>query len=203
MPRRFGPPKMSRARTLAPEELRHLLAHLARGRHALRNTTQVLLTYWAGMRVGEIAGLRYEDAVDRDRRVRLQIELRQGEARAPRIVLLSARMRRQLAIYVNAYPPSEPRQPLFYTQKRAGWNANTLAQHFFHLYRSAGLEGASSQSGRRTFVTMLARRGVNIGIVRALAGHRRVAATRAVVASGHPVSERPSDPARDALESIS
>lgn len=182
---------MSRARTLSPSELRHLLAFVSRRRHALRNATQLLLTYWAGMRVGEVAALRYEDVVDGNRRIRLQVAVAQGTGRPPRLVLLSARMRRQLAIYINAYPPAAMDRPLFYTQKRSGWSANTLTQHFFHLYRAAGLEG-SSQSGRRTFVSSLARRGIGMELVRSLAGHRRVSATRAAM--------DPGDPARDAIE---
>ena len=185
---------MSRARVLAPQELRQLLGYIAQRRHALRNATQVLLTYWAGLRVGEIAELRYSDVVDGNRRrIHPEMIVPQG-ARPSRTVLLSARMRRQLANYVNAFPPASPDQPLFYTQKRAHWTANTLAQHFLHLYRSAGIEGASSQSGRRTFVTTLARRGVDTRLVRALAGHRRVEATRAAI--------EPADPLRAAIERI-
>lgn len=181
--------EMSRARVLSPAELRHLLAHIAQHRHALRNATQVLLTYWAGLRVGEVAELRYSDVVDYDRnRVRPEVDIAQGP-RPARAVLLSARMRRQLANYVNAYPPATPGQPLFYTQKRSGWTANTLAQHFLHLYRTAGLEGASSQSGRRTFVTVLAQRGINTGVIQALAGHRRVAATVAAIDARNPLRE--------------
>jgi integrase/recombinase XerD len=61
-----------------------------------------------------------------------------------------------------------------------------------HLYRAAGLEGASSQSGRRTFVTALARQGINTGLIKVLAGHRRVEATRVAIGVG--------DPLRDAIE---
>lgn len=191
---RAGRGAMSRARVLTPQELKQLLAHVARRRHALRNATQVLLTYWAGLRVGEIAALTYGDVVNGQRRVRPEIEVPQGEGRGRRTVLLSARMRRQLAIYMNAHPHVSLSQPLFYTQKRQGWTANTLAQHFFHLYRAAGIEGASSQSGRRTFVSVLARRGVHVDTIRVLAGHRRVSATRAALDQG--------SPARDAIEAL-
>lgn len=191
---RSGRRDVSRARVLSPLELRQLLAYIAQHRHALRNTTQVLLTYWAGLRVGEVADLRHEDVVDgKRRRIHAEIQVPQG-ARPPREVLLSARMRRQLANYVNAFPCVEPAQPLFYTQKRAGWTANTLAQHFLHLYRAAGLYGASSQSGRRTFVTVLARRGINTRLVQVLAGHRRVAATHAAIDHA--------DPLREAIEGL-
>lgn len=149
---------MSRARTLKPDELRRLLEYVARRRHALRNTTQLLMTYWAGLRVGEVAALRCHDVANEAFRIREELVLPQGGGRPPRVVFLPLRLRRQLAAYLNAHPPADPAQPLFYTQKRAGWTANTLAQHFFHLYRAAGLAGASSQSGRNTHAAEVARR---------------------------------------------
>lgn len=179
-PRHVGWPGMSRARVIGPQELRHLLAHIARRRHALRNATQLLLTYRAGLRVGEVAAMTYGDVVDGQRRIRMELQVPQGAGKAPRTALLSVRMRRQLAIYVNAYPPTTTAQPLFYTQKRAGWTANTLAQHFFHLYRAAGLDGASSQSGRRTFVTTRAR--------------RRASAKRATTERPHPLRQTTESP---------
>ena len=185
---------MSRARVLSAQELRQLLLHVARRRHALRNATQLLLTYWAGLRVGEVAALRYTDVMDARGRVKAEVALAQGGGRPERIVLLSSRMQRQLSAYLHAHPPADRSQPLFYTQKSSGWTANTLTQHFFHLYRAAGLEGASSQSGRRTFVTDLVRQGVSTRTVQALAGHRRASATRAVVDF--------EDPRRRALENL-
>ena len=38
---------------------------------------------------------------------------------------------------------------------REGFNTNSLAQTFALLYAGAGLEGASSHSGRRTFLTII------------------------------------------------
>ena len=185
---------MSRARVLSAQELRQLLLHVSRRRHALRNATQLLLTYWAGLRVSEVAALRYSDVLRPGGGILPEVSLSQGAGRPSRVVLISARMQRQLLAYVNAFPPSDPGKPLFFTQKSAGWTANTLTQHFFHLYRAAGLRGASSQSGRRTFVTALVRQGVATRTVQALAGHRRAATTRAVVG--------PEDLLRIAIEGI-
>ena len=69
----------------------------------------------------------------------------------------------------------------FYTQKRTGFTANTLAQHFFWLYKKAGLNGASSHSGRRTFITTLAAKGVSVRVLAALAGHVRIYNTQSYI----------------------
>ena len=61
--------------------------------------------------------------------------------------------------------------------------ANSLAQTFALLYKSSGIEGASSHSGRRTFLTSLANRGTAIHILKTLAGHRSISTTAAYLYS--------------------
>jgi integrase/recombinase XerD len=75
--------------------------------------------------------------------------------------------------------------PFFASQKsiRAGFGANSLAQTFALLYAGAGLEGASSHSGRRTFLTTLANKGTAIHILKTLAGHRSISTTAAYLYS--------------------
>jgi integrase/recombinase XerD len=67
----------------------------------------------------------------------------------------------------------------FATQKepRRGFTANTLAQYFHSLYRGAGIDGASSHSGRRSFATALASRGVGVRVLMRAMGHRNISTT--------------------------
>jgi integrase/recombinase XerD len=66
---------------------------------------------------------------------------------------------------------------------KSGFSANSLAQTFALLYEGAGLEGASSHSGRRTFLTNLANKGTAIHILKTLAGHRSISTTAAYLYS--------------------
>ena len=56
--------------------------------------------------------------------------------------------------------------------------ANTMTQHFFWLYKRAGVEGASSHSGRRTFITTLANKGVSVRLLASLVRHSSIATTQ-------------------------
>ena len=170
---------MAQARTLKEKELKQLLSHITLYRHALRNRCALLMTHWAGMRVGEVAALRYADALAPDGSILAEIRLsaQQTKGDKARVVYVAEKLRKELLNYVRTYPQSDPTRPLFYTQKRDHFTANTLAQHFFWLYRAAGFGGASSHTGRRTFITTLANKGVGIRVLQQLSGHADIQTT--------------------------
>jgi integrase/recombinase XerD len=69
-------------------------------------------------------------------------------------------------------------QVLFVTAGAKAFSANVLAQHIFWLYKKAGIAGASSHSGRRSFITNLASKGISVRVLASLAGHRSIAVTQ-------------------------
>ena len=176
---------MSQAKTLTPQELRRVLDYVATRKHAARNRAALMMTHLAGMRVGEVAALRISDVLDADGSVRNEIRLdaEQTKGNFARVVFVSDKLRKELTKYLSLYRPINQEQKLFYTQKRMkeGFDANTLTQHFWHLYRAVGIEGASSHSGRRSFITNLASKGVGVRVLMSLAGHRNISTTQAYI----------------------
>jgi integrase/recombinase XerD len=174
---------MAQARTLKEKELKQLLQFIAFRKHALRNRCMLLMTHWAGMRVGEVAALLYSNVLAADGSILAEIRLaaKQTKGDKARVVYVAEKLRKELLNYVRTYPQSDPTRPLFYTQKRDHFTPNTLAQHFFWLYKAAGLNGASSHSGRRTFITTLANKGVSVRLLQALAGHRSITTTQVYI----------------------
>ncbi len=173
------------AKTLTPQELRRVLDYIATRKHAVRNRAMLLMTHYAGMRVGEVASLRYADVIDGSGHIRDEVILdaEQTKGRYGRVVFINAKLKKELEAYLRNYPATKPEDRLFYTQKKAGsgFTPNTLAQHFHYLYRRAGIEGASSHSGRRTFITNLAAKGVGVRVLMSLAGHRNIGTTQAYI----------------------
>ncbi|MBU9312766.1 tyrosine-type recombinase/integrase [Burkholderia multivorans] len=171
---------MKQAKTFTEKELRQVLTYISLRRHALRNRAMVLLTHWAGMRVGEVAALVVADVVNADGSIKSEIRLapEQTKGRHARTVFLGQKLRRELAAYVASLKSPRPDRPLFYTQKRAGFTANTLCQYFHWLYKEAGIQGASSHSGRRSFITNLASKGIGVRVLMSLAGHRDISTTQ-------------------------
>jgi integrase/recombinase XerD len=171
---------MKQAKTLTPQELRLAMGQAAMSRHAQRNRAMLLLTHLSGMRVGEVAALRVGDVLDADGNVKSEIRLQahQTKGHVGRTVFINERLQKELASYARTLRARDETRPFFMTQKRTGFSANTLTQHFLLLYKRAGLEGASSHSGRRTFITSLASQGVSVRVLAALAGHKSIQTTQ-------------------------
>ena len=125
---------------------------------------------------------RQTEAVEKVRsEIRLDPEQTKGQH--GRVVFVSEKLLRELAAYVKAVPCKSLQDKLFYTQKRPGegFSANTLTQFFHYLFKNAGIEGASSHSPRRTFITNLAEKGVVVRVLMSLAGHRNITTTQVYI----------------------
>ena len=175
--------KMGQAKTLTDQELKRVLNFVACQKHAQRNRAMLLITHYSGMRVGEVAALRIGDVWSAESGVKPEVRLlpEQTKGKHPRAVFIPQKLRRELAAYLATIDRTDISKPLFSTQKRDHFTANTLCQHFHWLYRQAGIAGASSHSGRRTFITALANKGVGVRVLMALAGHRNISTTQAYI----------------------
>ncbi len=172
--------KMKQAATLTAEQLQQVLKYCEQKRAPLRNQTILLLTHWAGLRIGEVTALRWSDVVAADGTIRTEIRLSSAQTKGSRggIVLIPDRLRHALAVYALSVPRRQPNAPLFATQRSAGFTANTLTHIVNSLYRGAGIHGATSHSGRRSFITNLAERGVSARVLMSLCRHRNLSTTQ-------------------------
>jgi integrase/recombinase XerD len=145
----------------------------------------------AGMRVGEVSALRICDVLATDGTVMDEIALAASQTKGnrSRTVLVPKKLRDELTDYLQqrfglvnllAVTQTDTKRALFPTQKnpKRGFTANTLCQLFHKIYKEARMTGATSHSGRRTFITKLADKGVGVRVLMALAGHKSIATTQ-------------------------
>jgi integrase/recombinase XerD len=141
----------------------------------------LLLTHWAGLRIGEVACLRWSDVTNSDGKIKDEIRLLPDmtKGRHARTVFINSKLKIELQTYADQAKCIDRCYPFFATQKsiKSGFSANSLSQTIALLYEGAGLEGASSHSGRRTFLTNLANKGTSIHLLKSLAGHRSIQTT--------------------------
>jgi integrase/recombinase XerD len=173
------------AKTLTTTELRRVLDYTATRKHSVRNRALLMTTFLSGMRVGEVASLRYSDVLDANGAIRTEIRLRaeQTKGNEARVVFVNEKLRKELELYVSSLKITDLNKKLFYSQKSKsdGFTANTLTQFFHYLYKRSGIDGASSHSGRRTFITNLASKGVGVRVLMSLAGHKNISTTQAYI----------------------
>ena len=181
--------KMKQARCLNDKELNLLLLYIKTRKHAARDRAIVACTYFGGMRIGECAALKIKDVLANDGTIKLEINLtaEQTKGKYSRTVVLADKLRKEIQTYLQtrfdtkqliALTYSEHiNKPLFNTQKSNGFSANTLTYTMTMLYKAAGLSGASSHSGRRSFLTNLSAKSVPLKVLMELAGHRQAQTT--------------------------
>lgn len=173
------------AKTLTQTELRRVLDYIATRKHSTRNRALLLTTYLSGMRVGEVSSLRFKDVVDAEGKIRNEIRLlaENTKTNEARTVFVNEKLKKELEAYAAIYTPKNINCKFFYSQKTDsdGFTANTLTQFFHYLYKRSGVDGASSHSGRRTFITNLANKGISVRVLASLAGHKSIATTQCYI----------------------
>ncbi|MBF9234443.1 tyrosine-type recombinase/integrase [Microvirga alba] len=172
---------MKQARVLTEAEFKRLTAVVSQGRHGARNRLALMLSYFAGLRVGEIATLKWDDLLDREGHVREQLRLNAAVTKGghARVVFMNSRLQREIEQFRSTLKrPPQPTQPVLVTQKRTSFSANTLCQLIGQWYAQAGLDGGTSHSGRRWFITKLAHAGISSKAIMLLAGHKHLSTTQ-------------------------
>ena len=172
---------MSKAKTLNKAELKRVLNYnAAHERYRERNRAMILLTHLCGLRIGEVVNLKVSDVIDYNCKVKSEILLtkKQTKGKQARTVFVSKRMRKELDRYIKHAVVRFSGSYLFKTQKSQRFSSNTATQLLQRIYERSGLSGATSHSGRRSFITDLATKGISVRVLAALAGHQSIATTQ-------------------------
>ena len=172
---------MKQAPVINEREKQRMLQHLQRTSYSARNRCMLQLSWLAGMRVGEIAALDIGDVLGAHGAIRNEIQLRADQTKGDeaRTVLVNNQLQAELDRYVKSLNVRlDQKRPLIASKTGKRFSANGLCQRFLQLYDDAGLDKVTSHSGRRTFITQLAHKGVNVRVLAALAGHRNIATTQ-------------------------
>ena len=172
---------MQHAKTLSAGEQARLLAVIASTRHVERNRVIVLLSVKAGLRANEIAQLQWSMVLTASGDIADSITI-------PGFIAKYGRGRRipmhgALAKALAALAKREDRVgPVVKSERKTAMSGKTIVNWFACQYRRAELQGCSSHSGRRTFVTQAARLlpkvGGSLRDVQQLAGHRSIQTTQ-------------------------
>lgn len=170
------------AKVLALADVRRLCARARRGRYALRNHTIILLSFKAGLRACEIAGLDWSMALTPKGHVAALLNVAGTIAKNGRGRHIPVHPELRRALETQHRATGKPfAGPVILSQRGAHMTPRSIVNWFAAIYLELGLRGCSSHSGRRTFITnaarMVCKTGGSLRDVQELAGHSSLTTT--------------------------
>jgi integrase len=169
------------AKILSGSHVDELLMFADTTRYPLRNRLIVLLSLKAGLRAAEIAALTWEMVLTPTRDIGTTIELRDHAAKKGhgRTIPIHSDLKSAL---VALRDQSLPSSTVIKSERGGPMTPHSVVVWFERAYQFLGLDGCSSHSGRRTFITRAARlvhkAGGSLRDVQLLAGHRSIQTTQ-------------------------
>ena len=169
------------AKILSDKHISALRTYALKTRYPLRNLVMVLLSTKAGLRAGEIAKLTWEMVLTPSGDVSTTIEIRDqiAKMRSGRSVPIHPDLQSAL---LKLRRKSISTGPIIRSERGNGMKDLSVIIWFATAYRQLGMDGCSSHSGRRTFITRAARlahrAGGSLRDVQLLAGHQSIQTTQ-------------------------
>ena len=175
------------AKVLSKAQVSAVCSYLRGRRNGLRNETIFLLSCKAGLRAKEIASLSWSMVLTPDGEVSKEISLTDSatKGKSGRVIPLHPDIRENLGLLLEnaGETPGVSHSDRVITSERSNAvSSQTIVNMFQSWYRELGLEGCSSHSGRRTFITNTARLVSTVGgslrDVQMMAGHSSLQMTQ-------------------------
>ncbi len=169
------------AKFLSPSDVADLLLYASATRHPRRNRLIVLLSVKAGLRASEIAQLTWDMVLTPSGDIGEVIELRDAVAKngSGRLIPLHRDLRSALS---QLRELTDATGPVIASERGGGMTPLSIVLWFKKAFAHIGLQGCSSHSGRRTFITRAARlvhkTGGCLRDVQLLAGHASITTTQ-------------------------
>jgi integrase/recombinase XerD len=174
-----------KAKTLSKAQIDAVQSFLAKTRHPARNRLIFLLSVKAGLRAKEIACLTWDMVTDAEGNLSDAIHLRDIAAKgnSGRVIPMNKDLQTAFAAVKNEADNAIRPSAFVITTERSGKTSSyAIVNMFADWYRTLGFTGASSHSGRRTFITNAARKistvGGSLRDVQLLAGHTALSTTQ-------------------------
>lgn len=147
------------AKILTPQQIRTALKFLETTRYPERDRCMFLLSCKAGLRAKSIAELKWRMLTDAEGNIGDVIELENtaGKGKNGGCVIPINKQLKAALTELNGLP-HKAGDYVITSERDHKMSAGSVTMWFRRLYQNLGYDGCSSHSGRRTFITMTARK---------------------------------------------
>ena len=174
------------AKIVGRSDFNHVLMLVSTGRQSTRNRAIIMLSFKAGLRACEIAGLDWSMVTTPSGRLADSIMVEGSIAKNGRGRRIPLHPDLGTALRILSAKTGNPQVgPVIRSQRGGNLTPGSVVNWFTTVYDRVGLQGCSSHSGRRTFITnsarMVAKVGGSLRDVQELAGHSALTTTETYI----------------------
>jgi integrase/recombinase XerD len=169
------------AKILTEKQIKAALAYISANRRYPKRDRVLFLLSYHSLRAKECAELTLSMVTDAEGNVAdvISLDNSASKGKSGRIIPMSLTLKDAITEYIQERG-SQP-GALVLSERGQGFSAASIAEWFHRLYSAMGYDGASSHSGRRSFITNAAKKiplcGGSLLDVMALAGHKHLSTT--------------------------
>ena len=178
-----------KAAYLSERQIKNAVARMNEYRHSLRNKAVLQLTYLAGLRAKEVSLLRWEHLLNEDGEIGEAITLTNDitKGKSGGIIALNDALRETLSALLSQdeMARKDRKTAVIRSERGQAFKTQSIVNLLWQHYRKCDIQGASSHSGRRTFITNAARKislvGGSMKDIQQLARHSSLQITQRYV----------------------
>jgi integrase/recombinase XerD len=176
-----------KAKVLTPQEFKRVESITSTQKHVKRNKAMLFLSFGLGLRACEIRDLTMGDVLEDDwKTLKETVILHKTKGGKAREIFLTNKklctvlmehIEEQKKYMIKKRIPFNFNIPLFLSQKGSFFFSNRIVLILNKMFKDAGIQGAKSHSGRRTFITTKIDEGCDIKAISELVGHSNISMT--------------------------
>lgn len=172
------------AALLSEKQVKNAISRMSDYKNSLRNRAIIELTLYAGLRAKEVASLRWSHILNEEGEVGEVIKLTNdaSKGKSGGLVPINSKLKATLLELRNENKGKTANDAVISNGQGQALKRQSVVNLLWEHYRKCDIQGASSHSGRKYFITNAARKislvGGSINDIREIARHKNLQTTQ-------------------------
>ena len=179
------------AALLSEKQVKNAISRMSDYKNSLRNRAIIELTLYAGLRAKEVASLRWSHILNEEGEVGEVIKLTNdaSKGKSGGLVPINSKLKATLIELRNENKGKTANDAVISNSQGQALKRQSVVNLLWEHYRKCDIQGASSHSGRKFFITSAARKislvGGSINDIREIARHKNLQTTQRYISQNN------------------